>query len=106
MAGDNILVQRQLERRYEAGFVTDIESDTLPPGLDEGGVRWISARKGEPEWLTEWRLQAYRHFLQMPMPDWAKLEIAPIDLQAISYFAAPKKQYAPPDEGGPKAPGA
>ena len=87
-------IQRQLERRYEAGFVTDIESDTLPPGLNEDVVRWISARKGEPEWLTEWRLAAYRHFVTMPMPDWAKLEIAPIDLQAISYFAAPKQQYA------------
>ena len=58
-------IQRQLERRYEAGFVTDIESDTLPPGLDEDVVRWISARKGEPEWLTEWRLAAYRHFVTM-----------------------------------------
>jgi Fe-S cluster assembly protein SufB len=70
--------------------------------LNEGVVRWISARKGEPEWLTEWRLAAYRHFLQMPMPDWAKLEIAPIDLQAISYFAAPKQQYASLDEVDPK----
>jgi len=95
-------IQRQLERRYEAGFVTDIESDTLPPGLDEDVVRWISARKGEPEWLTDWRLAAYRHFITMPMPDWAKLEITPIDLQAISYFAAPKKQYASLDEVDPK----
>ena len=63
-------IQRQLERRYEAGFVTDIESDTLPPGLDEGVVRWISARKGEPEWLTDWRVKAYHHWLQMPRSSW------------------------------------
>ena len=102
MAGENLEIERALARSYDAGFVTDIESDTLPPGLDEGVVRWISARKGEPGWLLEWRLQAYRHWLTMPMPDWAKLEIAPIDLQAIRYFAAPKKQYASLDEVDPK----
>jgi Fe-S cluster assembly protein SufB len=65
-------------------------------------VRWISARKGEPDWLTDWRLAAFRHWQQMPMPDWAKLDIAPIDLQAISYFAAPKAKYASLDEVDPK----
>ncbi|MEP6881629.1 MAG: Fe-S cluster assembly protein SufB [Dokdonella sp.] len=80
-----------MNRRYDAGFVTDIETDSLPPGLDEGVVRWISARKGEPEWMTEWRLKAYRHWLTMIPPEWAKLRIEPIDFQAISYFAAPKE---------------
>ena len=80
-----------INRRYGAGFVTDIETDTLPPGLNEDVVRWISARKGEPGWMTEWRLQAYRHWLTMIPPEWAKLRIAPIDFQAISYFAAPKE---------------
>ena len=80
-----------INRRYGAGFVTDIETDTLPPGLNEDVVRWISARKGEPGWMTEWRLKAYRHWLTMIPPEWAKLRIGPIDFQAISYFAAPKE---------------
>ncbi len=80
-----------LNRRYEAGFVTDIETDSLPPGLDEGVVRAISALKREPGWMTEWRLAAFRHWQTMPMPHWAKLKIAPIDFQAISYYAAPRQ---------------
>ena len=94
MAMQNQEIIQQLGRRYDAGFVTDIESDTLPPGLDEGVVRFISAKKEEPEWLTEWRLKAYRHWLTMVPPEWAKLEIAPIDFQAVSYYAAPKAKYA------------
>src|SRR5690606_7447739 len=86
----------RLGRRYEAGFVTPIESDSLPPGLDEDTIRQLSAKKEEPEWMTEWRLAAYRRWLQMPMPNWAKLKIAPIDFQAISYYAAPKgPKYKP-----------
>ena len=77
-------IHAQLGRKYDAGFITDIESDSLPPGLDEDTIRALSAKKDEPEWMTEWRLAAYRHFLTMPMPDWAKLAIAPIDLQALS----------------------
>ncbi|MCG6925261.1 MAG: Fe-S cluster assembly protein SufB [Acidobacteria bacterium] len=81
---------------YKAGFVTDIEQESLPPGLDEDVVRNISARKDEPEWLTEWRLKAYRHWLTMKEPRWAKVDYAPIDYQAISYYAAPKsKKNAP-----------
>jgi len=80
-----------LERRYSAGFVTDIETDSLPPGLDEDVVRAISARKGEPAWMTDWRLVAYRHWLTMTPPNWAKLDIAPIDFQAISYYSAPRQ---------------
>jgi Fe-S cluster assembly protein SufB len=94
MAMQNQEIQQHLARRYDAGFVTDIASDTLPPGLDEDVVRFISAKKEEPEWLTEWRLKAYRHWLTMTPPEWAKLEIAPIDFQAVSYYAAPKAKYA------------
>jgi len=68
-----------VNRRYDAGFVTDIETDTIPPGLSEDVIRLISAKKGEPEWLTDWRLAAYRHWLTMTSPEWAKLELTPID---------------------------
>ena len=98
MQTENLEIERALERKYSAGFVTDIETDTLPPGLNEDVVRFISAKKNEPEWLTEWRLKAYRHWLTMPMPNWAKLKIDPIDFQAISYYAAPKAKYASLDD--------
>jgi Fe-S cluster assembly protein SufB len=75
---------------YRAGFVTDIEEEKLPPGLDENVVRFISAKKGEPEWLTDWRLEAYRHWRAMTPPTWAHVDFAPIDFEAISYYAAPK----------------
>ena len=90
MAIENQQIHERLARRYDAGFITNIESDTFPPGLSEDIVIALSAKKEEPEWMTEWRLAAYRHFLTMPMPEWAKLEIAPIDLQSLSYFSAPK----------------
>ena len=80
----------QLGRKYEAGFVTQIESDSLPPGLDEDVIRALSAKKEEPEWMTQWRLAAYRHWLTMPVPKWARLNIQPIDFQALSYYSAPK----------------
>ncbi|MCE3003052.1 MAG: Fe-S cluster assembly protein SufB [Xanthomonadaceae bacterium] len=102
MAATEQVVVDQLAKRYEAGFITDIATDILPPGLDEGVVRAISARKNEPQWMTDWRLAAYRHWLTMAPPDWAKLNIAPIDYQAISYFAAPKKKFKSLDEVDPK----
>jgi Fe-S cluster assembly protein SufB len=80
---------------YEAGFVTNIESDTVPPGLDEDTIRLISAKKKEPEWMLEYRLKAYQKWLTMTPPDWAKLDIEPIDFQAISYYSAPKR----PEDG-------
>jgi len=83
-------VDRFVQGKYRHGFVTEIESDTVPPGLNEDVVRWISARKQEPAWLLDWRLKAYRQWLKMPQPCWAHLKIAPIDFQAISYFSAPK----------------
>jgi len=79
-------------RGYQHGFVTDIESDTVPPGLDEDVVRMISRKKNEPAFLTEWRLKALRHWLTMPEPHWAHVKITPIDYQAISYYSAPKKK--------------
>ncbi|WP_221195401.1 Fe-S cluster assembly protein SufB [Luteibacter sp. Sphag1AF] len=99
---DNAEVEAALNRRYEAGFVTDIESTSLPPGLNEDTVRQLSAIKQEPEWMTEWRLAAYRHWLTMPEPDWAKLEIAPIDYQSVSYYSAPKAGLKSLDEVDPK----
>ena len=99
---DNAEIAEALGRRYEAGFVTDIETTALPPGLDEDTVRQLSALKREPEWMTDWRLAAYRHWLGMPMPDWAKLKLAPIDYQAISYYAAPKAGPSSLDEVDPK----
>ncbi|WP_374349528.1 Fe-S cluster assembly protein SufB [Thermomonas sp.] len=86
----NAQIHEQLGRKYDAGFITDIETDSLPPGLSEDIIRALSAKKHEPEWMTQWRLEAYRHFLTMKQPDWAKLSIGPIDLQALSYYSAPK----------------
>ena len=77
---------------YEHGFVTDIESDVIPPGLDEDVIRLISARKNEPEWVLENRLAAYRHWLTMKPPQWSSVHYPQIDHQAISYFAAPKQK--------------
>ncbi|MEO7148825.1 MAG: Fe-S cluster assembly protein SufB [Rhodanobacteraceae bacterium] len=91
MSTERTDIENLLNRRYSAGFVTDIETDSLPPGLSEDVVRAISLRKGEPEWMTQWRLDAYRHWLTMTPPHWAKLNIDPIDFQAISYYAAPKQ---------------
>jgi Fe-S cluster assembly protein SufB len=75
--------------------VSDIEQEYGPKGLSEDTVRYISAKKDEPEWMLEWRLKAYRHWLTMPMPDWAKLNIPPIDYQEAYYWAAPKKKDGP-----------
>jgi Fe-S cluster assembly protein SufB len=77
---------------YEWGFVSDIEQEFAPKGLDEDTVRFISAKKNEPEWMLDWRLKAYRHWLTMELPDWAKLDVPPIDYQDAYYYAAPKKK--------------
>ncbi|MCK5770854.1 Fe-S cluster assembly protein SufB [Algiphilus sp.] len=98
---ENMLKQRQ----YSAGFVTDIESDTVPPGLSEDVIRAISAKKGEPEWMLEFRLKAYRRWLKMESPSWAHLDYPPIDYQAISYYSTPKSMADGPkslDEVDPK----
>ena len=83
------------EGEYKYGFTTDIDTDILPPGLTEDTVRFISRSKGEPEWLLEFRLKAFRYWLTLTPPTWAHLDIPPIDFQAISYWAAPKKKAGP-----------
>ncbi|GAP66492.1 sufBCD complex protein [Mizugakiibacter sediminis] len=101
-ASGNARVDEALNRRYAAGFVTDIESESLPPGLNEDVIRKLSAIKQEPEWMTEWRLAAYRQWTTMTAPDWAKIDLKPIDYQAISYYSAPKKKPKSLDEVDPK----
>ena len=88
---------RQVEAvsKYKYGFVTDIEVDKAPKGLGEDTIKLISAKKGEPAWMLEWRLKAYRHWLTMEEPDWAKLNYPMIDYQEIHYYAAPKKADGP-----------
>ncbi|MBF59951.1 Fe-S cluster assembly protein SufB [Halomonas sp. FeN2] len=98
-------MEQLVRREYKDGFVTDIESDTLPPGLDENTIAFISKKKGEPEWMLEWRLDAYRQWLKMKAPSWAHLDYPPIDYQSISYFSAPKRPEDRPqslDEVDPK----
>jgi Fe-S cluster assembly protein SufB len=82
-------------QEYKYGFVTDIEQETVPAGLSEDVVRLISAKKHEPAWLTDWRLNAYRHWLSMKEPKWAAVEFPPIDYQGISYYSAPKMKDRP-----------
>jgi len=91
-------------QKYRHGFVTDIESDTVPPGLDEDVIQLISRKKREPQFLLDWRLKAYRHWLTMREPEWAHVRILPIDYQAISYYSAPKRKDGPKslDEVDPK----
>ena len=79
-----------IAQKYDAGFVTDIEQEQLPPGLSEDTVRFISAKKGEPEWLLTWRLKAFARWQKMKEPEWAHVHYPKIDYQAISYYAAPK----------------
>jgi Fe-S cluster assembly protein SufB len=78
-------------QEYKYGFVTDIEQETVPPGLSEDVIRLISAKKREPEWLLEWRLKAFRHWQTMKEPTWANVKYGPIDYQSIRYFSAPKR---------------
>ncbi len=101
---ENELLESWEKKDYEYGFVTDIESETFPPGLDEGTVRKISAIKEEPEFMLEWRLKAFRHWQTMENPDWAFLNVNPIDYQGVSYYSAPSSlpKYESLDEVDPK----
>jgi len=92
MAEEQQQIDDVLDSDYQAGFVTDIESDSLPPGLSEDTVREISRIKGEPEFLLEWRLQAFRHWLTLETPEWAHVNYPEINYQEISYYSAPKKK--------------
>lgn len=95
MQENNNILDEVTGSEYKYGFVTDIETETIGRGLSEDTVRLISAKKEEPEWLLEFRLNAYRHWLSMKEPDWAHLNIPPIDYQDIIYYAAPKKKKGP-----------
>ncbi|HYE36054.1 Fe-S cluster assembly protein SufB [Methylocaldum sp.] len=97
-------LDKLIKKEYTPGFVTDLEADTLPPGLNEDVIRAISAKKNEPEFMLEWRLEAYRHWLTMQEPTWAFVHYGPVDYQAISYYSAPKTQERPTslDEVDPK----
>ena len=87
---ETITAVEEATGKYKYGFVTDIESDKAPKGLNEDIIRFISAKKNEPEWMLNWRLKAYRHWVKMPTPDWSKLSIEPIDYNEIYYYSAPK----------------
>src|SRR5579885_3064921 len=83
-------VELLTNQEYKYGFETQIEADTVPPGLSEEIIRTISAKKREPEWLTEWRLNAYRHWQSMKQPEWMNVHFPPVDFQKIVYYSAPK----------------
>ena len=95
---ETIQTVKGMAGKYEAGFVTDIETEKAPKGLSEDIIRFISAKKNEPEWMLEWRLKAYERWLEMPEPEWAKVEFKPLDYQDAYYYAAPKSS-----EDGPKS---
>jgi len=104
MAATAEALEKIIHKEYTPGFVTDLESDTLPPGLNEDVIRVISAKKNEPDWMLVWRLQAYRHWLTMTEPSWAYVHYEPVDYQSISYYSAPKVKEGPKslDEVDPK----
>ncbi|RZA07005.1 MAG: Fe-S cluster assembly protein SufB, partial [Moraxellaceae bacterium] len=83
-------VEHLIKKEYAAGFSTDIVSETLPPGLNEDVIRFISAKKNEPDWLLEWRLKAYQAWLEMTEPEWAHVKYDDIDFQSVSFYSAPK----------------
>ena len=98
-------IDKWAREEYKYGFVTDIETESFPPGLSEDTIRLISRKKEEPGWLLEWRLRAYRHWLGMTEPTWANIHYPPIDYQAIVYYSAPKQAGDGPkslDEVDPK----
>ncbi len=88
------VIEKSISQDYKYGFSTDIQQDTLAPGLDEEVIRTLSEIKDEPDWLLKWRLKAYRHWLNMNDPSWAKVNYDPIDYHAISYYSAPRKKSA------------
>ena len=98
-------IESFVKQEYKYGFVTDIESESAPIGLDEDTVRFISAKKNEPQWMLDWRLKAFRHWLTLKPPTWPKVSYPPVDFQSICYYSAPKKQGDGPkslDEVDPK----
>ena len=104
MAATAEAIEKIIHKEYTPGFVTDLESDTFPPGLNEDVIRAISAKKHEPDWMLAWRLEAYRHWLTMAEPNWAQVRYEKVDYQSISYYSAPKVKEGPKslDEVDPK----
>ena len=98
MKTQNKTIEEFTSQEYQYGFVTDIEQDTIPPGLDENVIRFISHKKNEPEWLLNWRLKAFKNWQRMDEPKWAKVDYPKIDYQSISYYSAPKDK-----SDGPKS---
>ena len=91
MTTETKMIENIANKEYKYGFVTDIEADEAPKGLNEDIIRFISAKKKEPEWMTEWRLKAYKYWLKMNEPTWQNVHYPPIDYQDIIYYSAPKK---------------
>ena len=106
--GTNVEVKDSIAKNYQYGFITDIESETAPKGLNEDIIRFISNKKNEPEWLLEWRLKAYKHFLLLVerenIPEWANIKHDPIDFQDMYYYSEPKpkKELKSLDEVDPE----
>ena len=88
----NNVIDKTIKEKYQFGFVTNIDQDTIPPGLSEDVIRIISSKKNEPDWLLNWRLKAYRQWIKMEEPNWAKIKYPKIDYDSISYYSAPKKK--------------
>ena len=96
MSDSTHTIESFANQEYKWGFVTDIEADAIPRGLNEDVIRLISAKKNEPQWLLDWRLKAYRHWQTMTEPTWANVHYPPIDYQDIIYYAAPKTKINAP----------
>ncbi len=96
MNQEQAFIQETVNKGYQHGFVTDVDAETIPPGLNEEVIRLISAKKNEPKFLLEWRLKAYRYWLGMSPPEWAQVQFPAIDFQAISYYSAPKSKKEGP----------
>ena len=98
MSTETTQIEDLANQEYKYGFYTDVETDSAPPGLNEDIIRLISAKKEEPEFMLEWRLKAYKHWLTMTEPKWPNVQYPPIDYQSIVYYSAPKSQ-----EDGPQS---
>ena len=88
----NDVIEKTIKDKYKFGFTTNVEQETLDPGLNEDVIKFISAKKNEPKWLLDWRIKAYKGWLGMKEPSWPKLTYPKIDYNAISYYSAPKKK--------------
>ena len=102
MSKDKEILDSITDKEYEHGFVTDVEQEFIPKGLNEDIIRLISAKKEEPEWMLEFRLNAFRRWQKMTLPTWAHLDIPEIDFQDIIYYAAPKRDEDRPKEIDPE----